>query len=330
MKRLIRHLCVAFILFFTISVKAQIIFNEDFNSYPSGHLISDYTSTTPGQGGWFCGVTGTPTASVIVTPESGRGNVVIITPNAGSSLAGITFNQPYGMIANLWKNRTSGYNICKFEYEFYGTGNFNASGNITSKGPTLINIAFQSNLNVITGNYWDTVFRNMVLKNYNGIAFPSNTWIKAEMYLDYNTKKIYFYIPSLNIFRSSYFLHNNIPEDVNLYAGDLNSNSVVKYDNIKITALQNLPSQFLSNYELQKSKFNLYPNPANNVVNISNSENLLIKQVKIYDLSGKLISTQSFNNETEIQLNVDDLASDNYMLHLQTNEGTIVKKLVKN
>jgi len=56
---------------------------------------------------------------------------------------------------------------------------------------------------------------------------------------------------------------------------------------------------------------------------------MLVQQVVIYDISGKQLNTQSFNNETEIQLNVENLASGTYMLHLQTNEGTAVKKLVK-
>ena len=34
--------------------------------------------------------------------------------------------------------------------------------------------------------------------------------------------------------------------------------------------------------------------------------------------------------KTEIQLNVEHLASGNYMLHLKTAEGTAVKKLMKN
>ncbi|RRA91082.1 T9SS type A sorting domain-containing protein, partial [Paenimyroides viscosum] len=44
---------------------------------------------------------------------------------------------------------------------------------------------------------------------------------------------------------------------------------------------------------------------------------------------GKQLRTHTFNNEAEIQLNVESLASGTYMLHLQTAQGTAVKKLVK-
>jgi len=56
---------------------------------------------------------------------------------------------------------------------------------------------------------------------------------------------------------------------------------------------------------------------------------MLVNQVGIYDITGKQLNTQSFNNQTEIQLNVENLVSGTYMLHLQTTAGMAVKKLVK-
>ena len=78
------------------------------------------------------------------------------------------------------------------------------------------------------------------------------------------------------------------------------------------------------------AKFNMYPNPATNIVNITNSENILVKQVTVYDSNNsKELNTQNFNNESQIQLNVENLASGTYILHIQTNDGLAVKKLVK-
>lgn len=81
--------------------------------------------------------------------------------------------------------------------------------------------------------------------------------------------------------------------------------------------------------EILAEKFNMYPNPATNIVNITNRENMLVSQITVYDVTGKQMSTQSFNNEAEIQLNVENLPSGTYMLHLQTEVGTAVKKLVR-
>src|SRR5690606_5682127 len=88
------------------------------------------------------------------------------------------------------------------------------------------------------------------------------------------------------------------------------TNSVAhKLDNIKITALNAVPPHVLSAESFLATKFNIYPNPATNVVNITNSENLLVNKVTIYDITGKQLSTQNFNNEANIQLNVAHLAS---------------------
>lgn len=73
----------------------------------------------------------------------------------------------------------------------------------------------------------------------------------------------------------------------------------------------------------------MYPNPASNVVNITNSENIAVQQVTIYDISGKQLKTQNFDSSQEIQLNVENLASGTYMLHIKSESGTAVKKLIK-
>src|SRR5690606_1459458 len=103
------------LLFVTQTTKAQLLFSEDFDSYSAGHLISDYTSGLPGRGGWVYVSTIT---SIMVTPEAGKGNVAVITPNAGERGGAISFMQKNGVITDLWKHRRAG-NILKFEYEIY-------------------------------------------------------------------------------------------------------------------------------------------------------------------------------------------------------------------
>src|SRR5690554_822637 len=170
-----------------------------------------------------------------------------------------------------------------------------------------------------------------VLKQYDATTFPYNMWIKAEMFIDYNTQKAYFYIPTLNLFRADTITNSKTPDNISLMGMHLQLTSVAKFDNIKLSALQSVPAYIdaLSADEWVSSKFNLYPNPATNVVNITNSENMLVQQVAVYDVTGKQLSTQTFNNESQIQLNVENLASGVYMLHIETNAGIAVKKLVK-
>ena len=327
MKKLIIY--TVFLFFITQTIPAQVLFSEDFDSYSAGHLNTDYTGTTLGQGGWLVW-NGTTTGTAIITAETGKGNVLTLSSSTSQNSNAIVFYQK-----NIVKNLTTGNNILKLEYEFYiksGTGHF---GNY---------FADYFNVNASGGNasYVTSIYfrqkTNQIILNYPGGSktlsiIPSqtyDTWVKVEMIIDYNTNYVYYYVPSLNINRG--FLSSSPITNVNdivFRSGELDSLSVVKIDNIKLSALQTLPSYILSTNEQLAAKFNLYPNPATNVVTITNNENRLVNQVAVYDTTGKLISTHSFNEQTEIQLNIENLASGTYMLHLQTNEGTAVKKLVK-
>ena len=103
----------------------------------------------------------------------------------------------------------------------------------------------------------------------------------------------------------------------------------LRIDNINFAAQNTVPTENLGLNEQLAQKFNLFPNPATNVVNITNSKNMLVNQIIVYDIAGKQLSGQSFNNEAEVQLNVENLASGTYMLHIQTTAGMAVKKLIK-
>src|SRR5690606_28623908 len=314
------------VLLAVLPAKAQVLWSDDFDSYPAGDLI-----TTPQQGGWLSGSTPSTTASIIVTPETGKGNVIVITSNGVSPLGAISFRQASGSLSSLWDNRTTGNNILKFEYEFYGVDVFDSRGIIFDQQVGIISVAIQSNFKQILGFYQgSTSSKTLILKDYSTQSFPYNTWIKVEMFIDYNTSNVYFYLPTLNLQAKGSFSQNGKLDVVGFIVNQLNAASVAKFDNIKVSALQTLPSYILSNNEFITSTFNVFPNPATNTVTITNNENIVVEQVTIYDISGKVINTQTFNKENEVQLNVEHLASGTYMLHIQTSEGTAVKKLVRN
>src|SRR5690606_15933932 len=105
--------------------------------------------------------------------------------------------------------------------------------------------------------------------------------------------------------------------------------SVNMLDNIKLTALKSVPPHVLSAATHLSDKFNIYPNPVSNVVTITNAANFMVNEVDIVDINGKVISTHLLNNEKEINLNVEHLAAGTYMLHIQTNQGVAVKKIIK-
>ncbi len=121
-----------------------------------GPLNTVYDNTTPGHGGWLVSRNANSTATAMVAPETGKGNVLTITTTSLTQ-EGLTFRQEHGFLTTLWNNRTPGNNILKFEYEFYGMGTFNGGGNIISNSavPNIISNAFQSLpvFNRILGGY---------------------------------------------------------------------------------------------------------------------------------------------------------------------------------
>ncbi len=86
----------------------------------------------------------------------------------------------------------------------------------------------------------------------------------------------------------------------------------------------------LSNDEFFSSKFNTYPNPANNTITISSSENILLSEVSITDINGRTVNSNKLNNLSEAQINVSELTSGIYFINLTSDAGKAVKKFIKN
>jgi hypothetical protein len=95
-------------------------------------------------------------------------------------------------------------------------------------------------------------------------------------------------------------------------------------DDFKVTSSNLKTDEFFSN------KFSAFPNPTNNVVNITNSDNILLSEVTITDMNGRIVKTVNANNLTEVQINVADLTTGVYFMNVTTDSGKAVKKFIKN
>ena len=344
-------------LLFVNTVYSQVLYTENFDNLSIGNLGTDFTGTTSGQGGWLteCYSTGTGTQCqnnlFNIISEVNKGNVLTLSAGTTNPTYVSLVAKKIGL-QTLINQRTPGNNVLKLEIDYYTGAQLH--GNVTYSQHIVLSYDVNNNVRSFNNILAYFAFRStsgrldISSKDHTGYIglsgsiLPFNTWVTFIVYLDYNNKKAYFEVPYLNTIAAADFLKTststNLIEDFKptalglLYTAQNQTPStdmVNKYDNIKITALKSVPAYVLNNENFLANKFNLYPNPATNVVNITNSENMLVNQVTVYDIAGKLISTQSFNEQTEIQLNVENLASGTYLLHLQTNEGTAVKKLVK-
>ena len=71
----------------------------------------------------------------------------------------------------------------------------------------------------------------------------------------------------------------------------------------------------------------LYPNPVEDLCFFEST--LAVDEVIFYDQMGAKVSTSSFNGVQNAYIDIQDLKPGVYFCHLQTNKGTIVRKLTK-
>lgn len=315
---------------------AQVLYSENFNNLTLGNVGTDDTGTVPGKGGWYTTshtyntpYTGNNDFKIIAEP--GRGNVLQVT---GPAVIGGRNFIALKNLGLLWNNRTAGKNVLKIEYDFF-TGNTVFSSN---------SVSFRNHLVFVDGSQIDIRYFNLsnlvqvscgictpppnrwidILQN---TAVPRNSWLKFELYLDYANQISYFTVPSLGVSGTSgWFSSSNFSETQLVVETIASVQAVHKFDNFVISAVDTVP---LSTQDFISSKFNVFPNPINDVVNISNNESISIEQIQVFDISGKSVKTHSFTNVNEVQLNVENLASGSYLLQIKTNKGMAVKKIVK-
>ena len=68
----------------------------------------------------------------------------------------------------------------------------------------------------------------------------------------------------------------------------------------------------------------MYPNPVTSILEISSS--VAIKNLNFYTVLGEKVSLELSNFKT---IDLSNLASGVYFLHIQTAEGNLAKKIVK-
>ncbi|KOS04995.1 hypothetical protein AM493_02275 [Flavobacterium akiainvivens] len=95
-------------------------------------------------------------------------------------------------------------------------------------------------------------------------------------------------------------------------------------DNVAITS----PTGGVAGFNT--ASFLVSPNPANNFVTVSNTDNVLINNIQLTDLNGRIVKTMSFDGVAQAQVGVSDLANGVYMMNISSDKGSVTKKIVKN
>ena len=91
----------------------------------------------------------------------------------------------------------------------------------------------------------------------------------------------------------------------------------------------NFTSSVLSKASFASNSFSVYPNPTSNVLTISNGNGFNLKSVLVTDLNGRVVKEIKFNTVSDVNINMSDLAKGMYILNINSDLGSTVKKVIK-
>ena len=84
-----------------------------------------------------------------------------------------------------------------------------------------------------------------------------------------------------------------------------------------------------TNDEDQQSKFSCFPNPTSGCLFVSLTSNDIIKEIKIYDLVGNLLSNFNYDKVNKVQIDIFLLDNGIYLLEIVSNKNRFIKKIIK-
>jgi Secretion system C-terminal sorting domain len=168
-----------------------------------------------------------------------------------------------------------------------------------------------------------TIIENVVYDAYGTLTINGQVFSNVLRRADVDTVVIDFgFISSTSLLKaySWYQLGNKNPLLVITYSND-SANNLVKSAKINGSIVTGL------NYNLKNAALNIYPNPAQSELRISNAfQGNVFYEIK--DLSGKVIASDQLNTISK-SIDIKALSEGMYILSLKNNDKILTKKFVK-
>jgi|LGVF01.1.fsa_nt_gb hypothetical protein len=91
-----------------------------------------------------------------------------------------------------------------------------------------------------------------------------------------------------------------------------------------------LEGEVLSLEKAQLAKeFNIYPNPVvNETLYLKSNTDITIASIQLYNISGQMVINKDFDNKVQAELDVSNLAKNQYILKVETDKGYFSKKII--
>jgi hypothetical protein len=139
----------------------------------------------------------------------------------------------------------------------------------------------------------------------------------------------YWLDPSNNLLGSNIDTASNIPGNFNY--DYIVSNGVCPADTATVLVVVDAGCDFTAGMETLAGSFAVYPNPSADVLNIENSLGLVIDQIELLDMSGRVVFVAqkgAFNNELA-QISVINLTTGVYTLKMTAGAQTFTNRVIK-
>lgn len=359
MKRLL--LTGAMLMALSFSAKAQSLYSENFDDLTVGDVGTDLTGETPGQGDIFTFVNAGGENSdfqIIADGYSDKG-FSVSAGDVPSGTTQATDNARWSWanaVGAAWQSREEGNDFFTAEYYFNSavvegsTSLHRAVLLAATTGRVMGGFQYDAATSELTGVIYFS--QNNQAGTYtisfaegDGLIIPQNEWIRLGFAVSPATGQVLWsspdilvedqetgdQVPFVGSFTSS-FAANSVPAEfdfVSLPGPDNQAVSTAKYDGVSLLATNaDLDGWLLNTTPVvaQQNQVSVFPNPSNGVINIANVEGL--KNASIADINGRTVKTVNFAGTN--QINISDLANGVYMMTINSDKGSVTKKIVKN
>jgi hypothetical protein len=343
------------------SIFSQVMISENFNTFAIGNVGTDFTGVTPTDNIFTSASNGTaPTTATnagnsnfqIIANDINHGNVLQITGTNGDKGSRQLW---YDGFADQWSFRDAGNDILEVEFDLY-TGNtsgasLNSMGfyiydatrtkilggfSFNTKTLVLSGVAYFTNASAPIGNYLfflGTGAQNLVLQE--------NVWVRLGVSFNKTTGQVRWKGPNINGQVTGAAAATD-PDRTSLVStsgttttAPIQTNTAAAtglFDNfiIRASATDTLLGVEDIATIANDTSFLVYPNPATTTIAISSKVNSAITAISISDINGRMVKTQSYDNLTDIDINVSDLSNGMYFINIASESGNSVQKIMKN
>lgn len=335
-----KKLLLSGILLGSSFIQAQILDSEDFNSMTIGNVGTDITGNTEGQNLWFTAVSGGANSDfMIAANDATHQNVLQIT---GSATATGTRFMWHDGLPDQWSFRDAGNNIIQVEFDLY-TGPATTSKNThrimlfnSDRTMFLGGLMFAADTKIISGlSYYNNAG---TLGNYSfnptsgAVTLPANTWVRMGFSFNLTTGQVLCKAPGLNMAIPG-AATGIAPDEIDFLVAAGTGNTLAStalFDNYVVTA--SATDTLLANdvFTEVTNDFKVYPVPASNNITVSNSAKTTINQIQLADLNGRIVKDIKVQNASEANLDISDLNTGVYMMKVISDQGTLIRKIIKN